>query len=115
MQMQKVTKKLGITVIVVALAALALFGEHYSRCHGKPLSRDEALQRANAQLQLLARDFVLGDPLPALSKEQYDPIDKLWILTFHNSTCEVSIIADRCHGTDIGGVTAGCKERRGSH
>jgi hypothetical protein len=115
MQVQKVTKKWGITLIVVALAALALFGEHYSRCNGKPLSREEALQRANAQLQLLARDFELGDSLPVLTEEQYDTTHKSWILTFRNPTCEVSIIADRCHGTDIGGVSAGCKERRGNH
>ena len=100
-----------VALIVVAAVTAILFADHYSRCYGKPLSREEALQRASVQLQYLSRDFDLGDTLPVLTAGEYDPAKKTWILTFRNSTCEVSIIADRCEGTSIGGVTEGCKER----
>ena len=111
MRLRQMSKKLKITLIVVALALAVLSADHYSRCHGKTLSREEALHRAQSQLQLLARDFFLGDSLPTLKDEQYDPSSKSWTITFRNSTCEVSIITDRCHGTDVGGVSEGCKER----
>jgi hypothetical protein len=103
-----------IALIVVASVAVALFAEHYSRCYGKPLSREEALRRANAQLQFFDKDFVLGDSLPALKEEEYDPEEKTRTFTFRYPTCEVSVIADRCQGTDIGGISQGCKERRAS-
>jgi hypothetical protein len=97
--------------ILAALIAIILFGDYYLRCHGKPLSREEALQRASAQLKYLSRNVDLGNPSPALVEEQYDAPSKTWSLTFRNSSCEVSVIADRCHGTDIGGISEGCKQR----
>jgi hypothetical protein len=53
---------------------------------------------------------VVGDPLPALVEEKYDPDQKLWMFRFQNSTCTIDIMTDRCHGTDVGG-TNGCKVR----
>jgi hypothetical protein len=109
-------RKAGLVALIVAvLVAVVLLADHYSRCYGKPLSRDEALQRANEQLRYLSKDFLLGDTLPALADEQYDPQKKTWIVTFRNSTCEVSIITDRCHGTDVGGMSDGCKDRPRYH
>lgn len=110
--MSRLSKKILGTAALGSLAvALILFGDHYARCHGKPLSRIEALERATKQLQYLSRDFALGNPAPALVDEQYDASDKTWNFTFRNGTCEISVIADRCKGTDVGGISAGCKER----
>ena len=108
LQMKKTA--LGVALVLVALIAAILFGDYYLRCHGKPLSREEALQRATAKLQRFSQDFVIGDPLPALVEEKYEADEKVWMFTFHNSTCTIDILADRCHGTDIGGTT-GCKVR----
>jgi hypothetical protein len=85
-----------------------LLVDYWSRCHGKPLSREEALGRANVQLQYLSHDWILGNPLPSLTSEQFDPSDGTWMFSFKNSVCEVDIIADRCKGTDIGGMSKGC-------
>lgn len=104
----KLTSKWGIALIVLGLLAVAVLGDYVFRCYGRPLSREEALQRAHSQLQYLSNDFALGDPPPSLAGEQYDSEQKSWILTFRNATCEVSIITDRCHGTDIGGLSEGC-------
>src|ERR1700687_4774400 len=98
---------LGVTVIAVLVVAI-LFGDYWSRCHGKPLNREEALQRAKVRLQSLSQSWVLGSPLPGLVQEQYEPLDKTWSFTFRNDVCEVDIIADRCHGTDVGGMSKGC-------
>jgi hypothetical protein len=106
------SKKLwAIVVLGIVLVALLLFGDYYARCHGKPLSRADAVDRATKQVQYLSRDFALGDPGPVLVDEQYDASQKTWTLTFRSATCEVMVIADRCNGIDIGGVSAGCKER----
>src|SRR5258708_98378 len=94
-------------IAVLVLGAL-LFVDYWSRCHGKPLSREESLQRANVTLQHLSKDWVLGDPLPSLVEEQFEPKDGSWLFTFRNNTCEVSIITDRCNGTDVGGMSKGC-------
>jgi hypothetical protein len=106
--------RLRIALIIAALVAAAILVDHYSRCYGRPLTREEAVRRANAQLQNLDKDFVLGAPLPVDVGEQYDPDKKTWIITFRGVNCELSIITDRCHGTDIGGMSEGCKERRSS-
>jgi len=97
--------------MVIALVFAVFVADHLFRCHGKPLSREEALERANAKLQRFARKFVVGDTLPKLVEEQYDPQKEEWIFSFDNSTCSIIIIADRCHGTDIGGASKGCTVR----
>ncbi len=94
-------------VVVLSVAAL-LFADYWSRCHGQPLSREEALRRANTSMQYLSKDWVLGSPLPGLAAEEYDPKDGSWMFTFRNDTCEVDIITDRCNGTDVGGMSKGC-------
>ena len=94
-------------VAALGLASLLLV-DYGSRCHGKPLSRQEALQRASVRLQYFSKDWVLGDPLPSLQEEQFEPKDGSWLFTFRNNTCEVSIITDRGKGTDVGGMSKGC-------
>jgi hypothetical protein len=97
-------------IVVVSLVAVGLVVEQRVRCHGEPLSREEAFQRAHAKLQRFSEKFVLGEALPPLVDERYDADQKLWSFTFRNSTCEIIILADRCKGTDVGG-TNGCKVR----
>ena len=111
MQLQKLGRKSKIALIVIALVPAVLFADHFRRCSGMPLSREEALRRATVRLQHLSRHFELGNPLPALVEEQYDSKQQTWIFTFRSNTCEFDIIADRCHGTDIGGLSEGCKQK----
>jgi hypothetical protein len=99
-----------VGLISVALIAAALFADYWFRCHGAPLRRAEALQRANTHLQYLSGDWDLGTPLPSLAEEQYDGKDGTWMFTFSNSVCTVDIITDRCHGTDVGGMSKGCTQ-----
>lgn len=101
-------------IFIITVSAAFLFGDWWFRCHGKPLGRVEALHRANVSLQYLSRDWVLGDPMPSLASEQFDPSDGSWMFTFKNSVCEVSIITDRCKGTDVGGMSQGCTTHRGA-
>jgi hypothetical protein len=110
--MSPVSKKLwGAAALGIVLFVVILFGDYYARCHGKPLSRAEALERADKQLQYLSRDFVLGNSDPSLVDEQYDASERTWTFTFRNGASEVTVITDRCKGTDIGGISAGCKQR----
>jgi hypothetical protein len=119
MRLQKVSTKFRIVLVLVgrmvlvliALLAAVLLGDHLIRCYGKPLGREEALRRANAQLQFYHRTHELGDTLPALVEERYDREEKEWTFRFRSSTCTVDIIADRCHGTEIGGLSEGCRPR----
>jgi hypothetical protein len=106
-----VSKKMQILLALIGLIFAVFLFDYLMRCHGKPLSREEALERANATLQRFSRKFVIGDTLPKLVEEQYDPQKKKWMFTFDSSTCSLIIIADRCHGTDIGGVSKGCTVR----
>jgi len=97
--------------ILVALVGLFFFGDYYIRCHGKPLSRAEAIQRAPAQLQYISRYFELGEAPLELADAEYDAPSRAWILTFRNDTCAISVLADRCHGIEIGGISEGCRQR----
>src|SRR5438270_11359636 len=94
-----------VGLISAVLIAAALFADYWFRCHGAPLSRADALQRANTRLQYLSGDWDLVTPLPSLAEEQYDAEDGTWMFTFSNSVCAVGIITERCHGTDVGGVS----------
>lgn len=105
------SKKFRIAGVFIALIFAVLVADYLFRCHGKPLSREEALERANAKLQRFSKKFVTGGSLPTLVEEQYDPQRKEWTFTFKNPVCTVGIIADRCHGTDIGGISEGCTAR----
>jgi hypothetical protein len=103
--------ELGIAIVIV-LIVVALFAEYWFRCHGKPLSREEGLHRAQVRLESLSKSWILGDPLPTLTGEQFDAKDGSWTFTFRNDTCEVDIITDRCKGTDVGGMSEGCTHPR---
>jgi len=79
---EQVSKKIRIAVVFIALVSAVLGADYLFRCHGKPLSREEALERANAKLQRFSKKFVTGDSLPTLVEEQYDPQRKEWTFTF---------------------------------
>jgi hypothetical protein len=81
-------------------------------CHGKPLQREEALERAIKRLHCT---YEVEDELSQLVEEQYNSDTKTWMFRFQNAGCIVYIIADRCQGTEVGGASAGCLLRgRGS-
>jgi len=109
MPLQSLSLKWTIALIVIGLCAVGLLGDHFWRCRGVPLSREEALRRATAQLKYINRKDTLGPTLPTLAGEQYDPKQQTWIFTFRSGTCTVDIVADRCRGTDVGGLSEGCK------
>jgi hypothetical protein len=98
-----------ITLTIIGLGVAGLFIDHFWRCSGIPLTREEALRRATTQLKYLNRKNTLGDKLPALIEERYDSTQQTWIFTFRHGDCTVDIVTDRCHGTDVGGVSQGCK------
>jgi hypothetical protein len=106
-----VSNKLRILLGVTALIVFVFLADYLFRCHGRALSRQEALERADAKLKRFSKKYVVGDTLPRLVEEQYDPERKEWMFTFENSTCSIIIVADRCNGTDIGGVSKGCTVR----
>jgi hypothetical protein len=109
MPLQSLRWKWLIALIVIGLAVLGLVANHFWRCGGIALSREEALRRATAQLKYINRKNTLGTTLPKLAEEQYDPKQQTWIFTFRSNTCTVDIVVDRCHGTDVGGLSEGCK------
>jgi hypothetical protein len=108
--LKKMRRSTVIVMFLVLIVTVVLIGDYLFRCYGKPLSREEALQRVTAQLKSLSHDLNFGESLPPLVKEQYDPGRKTWWFTFKNEVCEIDIITDRCEGTDVGGTT--CQIRR---
>ena len=112
MRVRKVKNKWAVMALaVVALIAGTLVIDHLFRCYGPPLSREEALRRATAHLRYFSRQHMTGGTVPVLSEEQYDPAKKTWVFTFRNANCEIAMIADRCQGTEIGGMSKGCDVR----
>jgi hypothetical protein len=101
-----------IALSVAAVGMLTFTAEHAYRCWGEPLTREEAIKRAKTRLDVFSKRYIVGIPPPTLVAEQYETGTKTWIFTFQNSTCAIDIIADKCNGTDIGGVSAGCVPRR---
>src|SRR5258706_14879474 len=106
------SKQLWIIGGIIAVLTVEHFVERYIRCYVKPpLTREEALQRSTRYWKDLSKDFVLGGEFPTLSEERYDAERKEWAFTFSNSTCTIVVITDRCHGTEVGGMSKGCTVR----
>jgi hypothetical protein len=105
-------RRFRIALAIAVVVVFSLTTEYVLRCWGKPLTREEAIERADRRLDVFSKRYIIGVPPPTLVAEQYETDTKAWIFTFQNSTCTVDIIADRCNGTDIGGVSAGCVPRR---
>ena len=99
------------SLLALAVLAVAFFvREHRVRCHGQPLTREEAMERATSKIQRFSLKFDTGKTPPRLVAETYDANQKIWSFTFHTDACDVIVLADRCEGTDIGGTT-GCNPR----
>lgn len=105
--MLQTVKRTHWVLIAVALAvAMALGADYGFRCHGSPLSRDEALARANARLEHFSKSFNVKEAM-TLSDATFEADTKGWLVTFTGPKCKVIIIVDRCHGDDVGS-TNGC-------
>ena len=107
MQMQKVKTTVLALVIVVAVAGAILAVDHFRLCNASPLSRDEALRRATEKLRSYSQKFTVDNLPTEPVEEHYDEAQKTWSFRFRGKACEIIILTDRCHGTDIGG-TNGC-------
>jgi hypothetical protein len=59
-----------IVSVVIAVLVIALIADHVIRCYGKPLSREEAVRRADRELHYLYEEHQLGSTLPTLSGEE---------------------------------------------
>jgi hypothetical protein len=100
----------GLTLAFVVIAIAFFVRESRIRCHGQPLTREEAVERATSKIQRFSLKFDIGKTPPRLVAETYDANKKMWNFTFHTDACDVIVLADRCEGTDIGGTT-GCNPR----
>jgi hypothetical protein len=100
--------KLGYRWIVLALivGVLILAIDYARKCHGPPLSRQEAVSRGQARLERFIKTFHVSGDLPVLLEEQYEQDSKTWLLTYGSKTCKVIVTVDRCHGDDVGSSTA---------
>jgi len=96
-----------ILATVVGVLVAGVTADYWARCHGKPLTRDEALRRSKVRLERFAKSFGTGATLPALIDGRYEEDTKSWAFTYKNADCTVAIIVDRCHGDEVGGA-AGC-------
>jgi hypothetical protein len=106
--LQSLGKATWAILIVIALVVAGVIVERSLRCHGSPLTREEALQRAAARLARYAKAFDIGDAPAVLLKEEQESGG--WIFTYRTAKCDVMVTVDRCHGDDIGG-SSGCKSR----
>ena len=80
--------KLQLAALAILVLGALLFADYWSRCHAEPLSREEALRRANVRLQYLSQHWVLGDSLPVLVEQEFEPKDGSWALTFRTVTAK---------------------------
>ena len=90
--------------LVVGVLALAI--DYARKCHGRPLSRQEAVSRGQARLERFIKSHRVTGDLPSLAEEQYEQDAKTWLLTYVSKTCKVIVMVDRCHGDDVGSSTA---------
>ena len=102
---------LAALAILVIGTGTALTVDYWRRCHAAPLTKEEALERAKVRLETFAKSVNVGRTLPTLVDAEFDGLTNSWIVTYRNSDCSLDVIVDRCHGDDIGGVSAGCRSR----
>lgn len=91
-------KTIGSLVAGIAFIAILTVGAEYAfRCHGAPLTRDEAVARAKAQLKRYKQSFQIAEPM-SLSDITTEQGTKTWLASFVGPKCKVIIVVDRCHG-----------------
>ena len=103
--LQRMKKPMGITLIIAAVIAIAATGDYVHRCMAPPLSREEASERALARLEKFKKSFGVREVF-TLTESSFDKQSSAWIFSFTSKDCTVMIVTDRCHGDDIGGLTA---------
>lgn len=96
-----------VALAILLIAGLALTLDHFNRCNGQPLSKEEATVRAADQLERYKNSFKIDEAMP-LEESKFDPDTKAWLFTYTGRHCSVIIIVDRCHGDEVGGTNA-CK------
>jgi hypothetical protein len=100
-----------VLIAIVTLVVALFVADYVVKCHGKPLTRVEAFQRASSRIQRFSLKYNIGNTPPRLAEESFDADQKTWTFTFHTDACDVFVIADRCEGTDIGGISGACNPR----
>ena len=90
---------------VVLIIAGAIVTDWWRRCHGEPLTREEAVSRATERVKRFSQSHKAGDISYAVREIAYEYDSKSWRITFGDHDCIVVVIVDRCHGDDIGGTT----------
>jgi hypothetical protein len=93
-------------VLVLVVGALVLGIDYARKCHGAPLSKQEALQRGQARLERFIKSYHVSGDLPVLLDEQYEQDSKTWLLTYESKTCKLIVTVSRCHGDEVGSSTA---------
>jgi hypothetical protein len=85
---------IAAVAFAVMLAAAADYG---FRCYGAPLSRDEAVVRAEDQVERFKKSFNITEAM-TLSTITFEHDSKTWLASFAGPKCKVVIVVDRCHG-----------------
>lgn len=99
-----------LALAAVAIVATALAADYGSRCLRAPLDRSEAITRADSVLARYRQSFGVREDMP-LKDASFDPDTKAWLVTYEGPRCAVIIIADRCHGDEVGSTNA-CTGRK---
>jgi hypothetical protein len=94
-----------IVGVVLLGVAVALGADYRFRCLRPPLTRDEALARANVWLERYGKTFEPKGTMK-LSEAIFEADTNVWLVTFKGPTCELILIVDRCHGDEAGSTTA---------
>ncbi|HWH40126.1 MAG TPA: hypothetical protein VNU21_09830 [Usitatibacter sp.] len=90
--------------LLVAVATLGAADYGY-RCLRSPLERNEAIARANVVLIRYKASFDVKEAMH-MTDMSFDVSSNAWLVTFAGPTCAVIIIADRCHGDEVGSTNA---------
>jgi hypothetical protein len=103
--LQAMKRKRWILALVGLIIAGALGADYGMRCWRPPLSKEEAIERANARLARYTKSFDVKETLQ-MTEATFERDTGAWLVTFVGPKCRVIIIADRCRGDDVGSTNA---------
>jgi hypothetical protein len=98
-------RRLWWLLLIPAIVAIAGGADYIYRCTGAPLTREEAIVRAEQRLDRYRRSFNVHEKLN-LVETSFDQDTKAWLFTYTGLHCSVIIVVDRCHGDDVGSTNA---------
>jgi hypothetical protein len=75
-----------------------------SSCSAAPLTRDQAIQRAQARLGKFSASLGFHERFTEPSA-RFDDDSQSWIVTFRSPECMVMMVVDRCKPNELGGTT----------